>query len=189
MSVSKNRPIRRLVGWLRQNFPIVKNCVHVYFTDATSPPTLPLLKLSENIVFVFGLHILYFFTSFLARAYSCLQACAFTLYRFVIGPSLTIDKCHGDICPSDHCNISIRNCQAQLQLAPALLLHSRLHKCDQGTLGTQRSTLIGPRTCICPSMDPVMTLQYTPHGYMFAFYDTKMGLRDSGDTKVNSHWV
>ena len=122
MSVSKNRPIRRLVGWLRQNFPIVKNCVYVYFTGATSPPPLPLLKLAKNIVFVFGLHILYFFTSFLARAYSCLPACAFTLYSFVIGRSSTTDKCHGDICPSDHCNISIRNCICFWYLLEKILL-------------------------------------------------------------------
>ena len=41
---------------------------------------------------------------------------------------------------------------------------------------------------------PAMALQYTKHGplyigYIFAFYTTKMGSRDSGDTKVNPHWV
>jgi len=45
-----------------------------------------------------------------------------------------------------------------------------------------------------PSMDPAMALQYTQHGplyigYIFAFYATKMGSRDSGGTKVNPHWV
>ena len=67
-------------------------------------------------------------------------------------------------------------------------------KWDQGTLGRQRLTLIGSRTHLGPSMNPVMALQYTQHsplyiGYTFAFYATKMGSRDSGDTKVNPHWV
>ena len=67
-------------------------------------------------------------------------------------------------------------------------------KWDQGTLGTQRSTLIGSRTPLGPSMDPAMALQYTLHGplyigYIFTFYATKMGSRDSGDKKVNPNWV
>ena len=38
-----------------------------------------------------------------------------------------------------------------------------------------------------------MALKYTQHGplyigYIFAFYATKIGSRDSGDTKVNPHW-
>ena len=75
----------------------------------------------------------------------------------------------------------------------AIFLHSTQQKWDQGTLGTQRSTLIGCRTRLGPSMDPAMALQYTWHGplyigYIFAFYATKMGSRDSGDTKVNPHW-
>ena len=64
----------------------------------------------------------------------------------------------------------------------------------QGTLETQRSTIIGSRTCLGPSMDPAMALQYTCHGplyigYIFAFYATKMVSWDSGDTKVPPHWV
>ena len=60
-------------------------------------------------------------------------------------------------------------------------------KWDQGTLGTQRYTLIGSRIRLGLSMDPVMALQYTQHGplyigYIFAFYATKMGSKDSGDT-------
>ena len=43
----------------------------------------------------------------------------------------------------------------------AIFLHSMQQKWDQGTMGTQRSTLIGYRTCLGPSMDPNMTLQYT----------------------------
>ena len=67
-------------------------------------------------------------------------------------------------------------------------------KLDQGTLGTERTTLIGSRTHLGPSMDPAMALQYTKHGplyfgYIFAFYATKKGSRDSGDTNVNPHWV
>ena len=67
-------------------------------------------------------------------------------------------------------------------------------KLDQGTLGTQRSTLIGSRTCLGPSMDPAMALQYTKQGplyigYIFAFYATKMGSRDSGDTKDYPNWA
>ena len=37
-------------------------------------------------------------------------------------------------------------------------------KWDQGTLGTQRSNLIGSRTRLGPSMDPAMNLKYTKHG-------------------------
>ena len=67
-------------------------------------------------------------------------------------------------------------------------------KWDQGTLGTQRPTIIGCRTHLGPSMDPAMAQQYTKHGplyigYIFAFYGTKMGSRDSRDTKVGPHWV
>ena len=67
-------------------------------------------------------------------------------------------------------------------------------KWDQGTQGTKRSTLIGSKTRLGPSMDPVMALKYTQHGpfyigYIFAFYATKMGSRDSGDKKVNPNWV
>ena len=41
---------------------------------------------------------------------------------------------------------------------------------------------------------PDMALQYTQHGplyigYIFAFYATKMGSRDSGDTQVDPHKV
>ena len=61
-------------------------------------------------------------------------------------------------------------------------------KWDQGTLGTQRSTLIRSRTRLGPSMDPAMALKYTGHGplyigYIFAFYAKKMGSRDSGVQK------
>ena len=75
----------------------------------------------------------------------------------------------------------------------AIFLHSMQQKFDQGTLETQRSTPIGSRTRLGPSMDPAMALKYTQHGplyigYIFAFYATKMGSRDSGDTKVNPHW-
>ena len=45
----------------------------------------------------------------------------------------------------------------------AIFLHSMQQKWDQGTLGTQRLTLIGPRTRLGPSMDPAMALQYTQH--------------------------
>ena len=41
------------------------------------------------------------------------------------------------------------------------ILHSMQQKWDQGTLETQRSTLIGCRTPLGPSMDPAMALQYT----------------------------
>ena len=75
----------------------------------------------------------------------------------------------------------------------AIFLHSMQQKWDQGTLGTQRLTLIGPRTRLGPSMDPAMALQYTQYGplyigYIFAFYATKKGSMDSGGTKVNPHW-
>ena len=76
----------------------------------------------------------------------------------------------------------------------AIFLHAMQQKWDQGTLGTQRSTLIGSRTRLGPSMDPAMALQYTWHGplymgYIFAFYATKIWSRDSGNTKVDPHWV
>ena len=41
----------------------------------------------------------------------------------------------------------------------ALLLHSMQQKWDQGTLGTQRLTLIGSRTRHGPSMDPAIALK------------------------------
>ena len=68
------------------------------------------------------------------------------------------------------------------------------HKWDQGTLGTQRSIPIGSRIRLGPSIDPAMALKYTKHGplyigYIFAFYATKMGSRDSGNTKVYPQWV
>ena len=76
----------------------------------------------------------------------------------------------------------------------AIFLDSMQQKWDQGTLETQRSTLIGSMTHLSPSMDPDMALQYTKHGplyigYIFAFYALKIGSRDSGDTNVNPHWV
>ena len=76
----------------------------------------------------------------------------------------------------------------------AIFLHSMQQKWDQGNLGTQRSTLIGSRARLGLSMDPAMALQHTWHGplyigYLFAFYATKMGSRDSGDTNVDPHWV
>ena len=40
-------------------------------------------------------------------------------------------------------------------------------KWDQGTLGTQRTTLIGSRTRLGPSMDPAMVLQYTKQGPLY----------------------
>ena len=55
--------------------------------------------------------------------------------------------------------------------------------------------LNGSRTRLSPSMDPTMALlQYTKHGplyisYIFAFYATKKGSRDSGGAKVHPHWV
>ena len=75
-----------------------------------------------------------------------------------------------------------------------IFLHFMQQKWNQWTLRTQKSTLIGSRTRLGPSMDPAMALQYTKHGplyigYIFAFYATKMGSRDSGDTKVHPHWV
>merc|ERR1711942_592043 len=56
----------------------------------------------------------------------------------------------------------------------AIFLHSMQQKWDQGTLGTQSSTLIGSKTRLGPSKDPAMALQYTKHGplcigYIFAF--------------------
>ena len=40
----------------------------------------------------------------------------------------------------------------------AIFLHSLQHKWDQRTLGRQRSTLIGSRTHLGPSIDPAMAL-------------------------------
>ena len=67
-------------------------------------------------------------------------------------------------------------------------------KWDQVTQGRPMLTPIGSRTRLGPSMDPAMALQYTKHGplyfgYIFAFYATKKGSRDSGDKKVSPHWV
>ena len=52
----------------------------------------------------------------------------------------------------------------------AIFLHSMQQKWDQGTLGTQRSTLIGSRTHLGPSMDPAMALKYTQHGPLYIGY-------------------
>ena len=65
---------------------------------------------------------------------------------------------------------------------------------DQVTQGRPMLTPIGSRARLGPSMDPAMALQYTKHGplhigYIFAFYGTKMGSRDSGDTQVDPHRV
>ena len=59
---------------------------------------------------------------------------------------------------------------------------------------SKRSTPIWSRSRLGPSMDPAMALKYTHHGplsigYIFAFYATKMGSEDSGDTKVHPNWV
>ena len=75
----------------------------------------------------------------------------------------------------------------------AIFLHSMQQKWDQGTLGTQKLIPIGPRTRLGHSIDPAMALKYTQYGplyivYIFALYATKMGSRDSGDTKVTPHW-
>ena len=43
----------------------------------------------------------------------------------------------------------------------AIFVHSIKQKWDQGTLGTERSTLIGSRTRLGPSMDPAMALKYS----------------------------
>ena len=64
-------------------------------------------------------------------------------------------------------------------------------KWDQGTLGRQKSTLIGSRTRLGPSLDPAMALKYTQYsplyiGYICEFYATKMGSRDSGDKVIGS---
>ena len=53
-------------------------------------------------------------------------------------------------------------------------------KWDQEPLGTQKSSLIGSKTRLGPSMDPAMAKQYTKHGplyigYIFALYATKKG--------------
>ena len=45
----------------------------------------------------------------------------------------------------------------------AIFLHSMQQKWDQGTLGKQRSTLIGSRTCLGLSRDPGMALQFIQH--------------------------
>ena len=69
-------------------------------------------------------------------------------------------------------------------------------KGDQGLWGYKGRPSLGP--------GPALVLQWTlswPYntpntqhgplynGYIFALYATKMGLRDSGDTKVNPHFV
>ena len=76
----------------------------------------------------------------------------------------------------------------------AIFLHFMQQKWDQGTLGRQRLALIGSRNRLGPSMDSTMALKYIQHGplyigYICALYATKLGSRDSGDRKVNRHWV
>ena len=63
-----------------------------------------------------------------------------------------------------------------------------------GLWGHKRLNLIGFRVHRGPSMDPAIALKYPQHGplyigYSFAFYVTKMGSRNSGDTKLHLHWV
>ena len=65
---------------------------------------------------------------------------------------------------------------------------------DQVTQWRQMLTPIGSRTRFGPARDPAITLQYTKHGplyigYIFVFYATNMGSRDSGDTLVDPHRV
>ena len=60
--------------------------------------------------------------------------------------------------------------------------------------GETKVDLIGSRTRLRPSIVPTMALQFTKDGpiyicYIFAFYATKKGSRDSWDTNVNPHWV
>ena len=52
----------------------------------------------------------------------------------------------------------------------AIFLHYMRQNWDKGTLVTQRSTLIGSRTCLGPSMDPAMALLYTQHGPLYIGY-------------------
>ena len=64
----------------------------------------------------------------------------------------------------------------------AIFLHSMQQKRDQGPLGTQRYTLFWSRTCLGPSMDPAMALQYTKHdplyiGYIFCILCNKNGIK------------
>ena len=40
-------------------------------------------------------------------------------------------------------------------------------KWDQGTLETQKTTIIGSRTSLGPSLDPTMALQYLQHGPLY----------------------
>ena len=51
-----------------------------------------------------------------------------------------------------------------------------------------------PSLGVGPALVPDRALQYTKHGplcigYIFAYYATKMGSRDTGDIKVHPHWV
>ena len=50
----------------------------------------------------------------------------------------------------------------------AIFLHSIQQELDQGTLGTQRLTLIGSWTHPGPSINPAMALQYTQHGLVWS---------------------
>ena len=52
----------------------------------------------------------------------------------------------------------------------AIVLHSMQQKWDQGTLGTQSSTLTGSRTRLGPTMDPAIALQYTQDGPLYIGY-------------------
>ena len=63
----------------------------------------------------------------------------------------------------------------------AIVLHSMQQKWDQGTLGTQGSTLIGSRTRLTPLMDPAIALQYTLALYRLAiFFHTMQQKWDQG---------
>ena len=68
----------------------------------------------------------------------------------------------------------------------AVFLNSMQGKRDQGTLGTQRSTLIWSRTHLGLSMDPAMALLYTQHGplYIGYIFARDKGLEDRLRTRI-----
>ena len=132
----------------------------------------------------------------------CLLRFAAFFLLFLHGP-LYLEPCLNSIQPRPHqADVSeslIR--QGGWQICPprkwailAIFLHSMQQKWDQVTQGRPMLTPIGSRTRLGPSMDPAMALQYTKHGplyigYIFVFYATNMGSRDSGDTLFDPHRV
>ena len=116
------------------------------------------------------------------------------VYKIVIDHQLNFHKVPCKDARAQGVNASTRDEMSFNTPDLALYILTMKQTWQQGNLGTQRSTHIGSRTRPGPSMDFAMALRSPKYGplyvgYIFAFYATNIGSRDSGDMKVNFHWV